>query len=555
MKLRIENMTRFYLTAVSFILISQFAIGQTILKKKDVQLKLEIISSEIEKKNFENAMNIFFSKTEIIQKENVSKKMLDKYNLIESTLSQKKDEFDKAKIEVEKYKKYYESNEYCKSTGLLTLNLTNENSYKESQKIQAQFKSKLLEAKQKCETNSEKLIEWEISFKTNEFEQIYHILEIGNSEKNYYTLEDKERLETLQNQLQPKFKTYNNVKENVVIAPDKIMNYINYNTLTYDQSEKLILDLTNINNSSKAEIQKLVGNNPIITDKYNETKLKIEKTLVKFKEFSEQNRPLSDNEIELYLKDNSKQLPIETIFKYFKKIDRELLPYDEWSERPAFYSIYYLDVFSYYKLNDKYDSELKKQVFKKTEEYNKLLTELKALKSQALSSFYYHIGFNNVGGESFTTRGPGYVTDGSVDYAVNYNLKLKAFAITIGEVLPYHCLSSFMPKVIDDLEFSTLPTKKVYDLWQSKNSYREILLIPTTDDIALEIETNRENIEVLLLFQIKGIEKRKLNDIDFQRDNHNNYGCKEPVEVVATKNIRLLIYNKSTNKIYFDKTY
>jgi len=51
-------MTRFYLTAISLILISQLAIGQTILKKKEVQSKLEIISSEIEKRNFENAINM-----------------------------------------------------------------------------------------------------------------------------------------------------------------------------------------------------------------------------------------------------------------------------------------------------------------------------------------------------------------------------------------------------------------------------------------------------------------------------------------------------------------
>jgi hypothetical protein len=540
-------MNKIHAIAIILILSSHVSIGQIILKKKDLQVQIDIISKEIDNENYEKAMAIFYSPSEILRKDNVSKKMLDQFNKIEYTLGEKKEEFDKIKFEVEKYKKMYESKEYCNSIKLLSMDLSNKNSYTESQKIKTQLFPKLLEAKQNCQSNREMLLEWELKFNSNEYEQIFYIFGINDSVKNYYFPSDRERYEKLLHQLQPKFDTYNSVLEKVVISPEKTIDSI-YNKLNYEESEKLINYLKDIITKSKSEIQKLEGNNPVLTKKYNETKSKVEITLENLKAYREKNKPFSKIELEQYLKDNSIKIPVEKIFNYFKEIDRNLLPHDLWSNQSKFYNLYNLDVFGYYKLNEKYDSDLKRQVFKKTDEYNQLLDSLKKFKSEYLEKFYFHRGYSSAGNESFVSKK-------SKNFDINYDIDLKGFVLTIGDVLPYHCLNSFMPKVIDNLEFSSLPTNKVYDLWQSKNSYRETLLIQTSEETALEIESNREKIDVLFLFQIKGIEKRYLNDIDFQRDNHSKDGCKKPVEVVATKNLRIMIFNKMNNKIYYDKTF
>jgi hypothetical protein len=93
-----------------------------------------------------------------------------------------------------------------------------------------------------------------------------------------------------------------------------------------------------------------------------------------------------------------------------------------------------------------------------------------------LNTIYYETGFNHVGEESFdmekNTEGQG--------YRVNYDIKKKGFFIAIGEVLPYHCMSAFCPKVIQSVEFKQLSITKQYNLnvGNSKRSYTQYLFLP-----------------------------------------------------------------------------
>src|ERR1035437_8941565 len=81
-------------------------------------------------------------------------------------------------------------------------------------------------------------------------------------------------------------------------------------------------------------------------------------------------------------------------------------------------SIYDLDVFSYYNLND-YNSDLKQAVFKKTEEYQNKLTELKSTKAEMLKTTYY-VKLEKAFGDS--------------EYgSVNYDIKRKGFEIVRSE--------------------------------------------------------------------------------------------------------------------------
>lgn len=523
-------MTRFYLTAISLILISQLAIGQTILKKKEVQSKLEIISSEIEKRNFENAINIFFSKTEIIQKENVSKKMIDKYNSIEITLTQKKTEFDKNKIEVEKYKKYYESKEYCKSTELLSLNLTNENSYKESQQIQAQQNSKLIEAKQKCETNNEKLTEWEAKYKSNDFEHIYPIFDISYSEKNYYSSTDIERLEKLQNQLQPKFSKYKAVKNEIIAKPERIINGIDFNTLTYEQSEKLKLELININNTSMIEIKKVEGNNPILIKNYNEIKSRIDKTLIELHKFSEANKPLTNSEISQKVF-SGKDISIDFIENKCKKGDADI------------FNIYDLDVFYYYSLEG-YDTDLKKEVYKKSKDYQEQLAELKKLRTDLFNTTYY-------------------VKEEELFNSVEYDIKKKGFNLTINTNWGMGTASAKPPKSVSVaygflssgyVQLKKLPSIEVADNFFGQGIKNEMLFIPVDEIKGLEIEENKEDIVVYYLFKPSNKESVKYK---FYNNVSNSYAGWYDMtsKVITSLTLRIIVANKNSGKIYYDKIY
>lgn len=531
--------------------------GQSILKKKEVSTKLDHISTNIQNKEFEKAMTIFYNEKEIISEDKVKKGDRDQYNKIMSKLEERKIEFDRNNEKVNAYQKQYDSAEYCSAIDLLDLSLNKENSYKETRDAQNKLRSSLTRIKQKCEENSNNILQWKKDYKNQDYEKLYGPIDISFSEKKYFYSNDLSELEVLHKKIKDKYEVYNSVKLQTITAPEEKMNsFANFNTLTYEQSEKYIQELTTILRVGKSEIEKLEGFNPILMQRFADLEPEIKNNIVDLQEFSDLNKPLSNQELMDYLTNQTIKLSIEQIFKYFDKIDQSLIMYDEYSEMPEFQSILELNVYEYFDLQGRYNSELGKQVFEKTDDYQNYRNELERKRKHILENFYYHMGLNRVGGEKFTTSGPGYFIDGSEDFSVNYDLKKKGFPITIGKVLPYHCSGSFMPKTISHLEFPNIPTTKVYDCTtNSENSYREIFLISVSEETALEMENNRSNIEILWLFQIKGIEERQLNDIDFKRDNRNNYGCEEPVDVVATKSLRLIVYNKSTNNIYFDKMY
>jgi hypothetical protein len=381
-------------------------------------------------------------------------------------------------------------------------------------------------------------------------------MDIKLSEKNYFNPKDLQKLEILQKNINDKYKVYNNVRNQIINTPkEKINSAINLNEITYDQSDKYIKELSIILQVANSELQNLEGNNPILVQEFEDLKPQIKERLDELHRIRELIKPLTSSNLTEYLTNQAKKLSIAQIFQYFEEVDRRLVKSDQWSEMPDFQSIFESNVYEYFNLKGVYSSDLKKRVFEKTSEYQNYLNELTQKRSEILSNFYYHKGFNRVRGETFTTERLN-LSKGTTHFIINYDLRKKGFLISIGDVLPYYCSVSFMPKIISQLEFLNLPTSKVYDLTNnSENSYREIFLITVSEEVALEMENNRSNIEVLLLFQMKGIEKRKLNDIDFRRDTRNNNGCKELVDVVATKNLKLIVYNNSTNKIYFDKIY
>lgn len=248
-----------------------------------------------------------------------------------------------------------------------------------------------------------------------------------------------------------------------------------------------------------------------------------------------------------FLTNSQVNLTPSQIISNFRIADQNWL--NQFSGPARFESAYNLNVFDYFKLSETHDSDLKKEVFKKSTDYRILLDSLNKIKFNYLNSVYFQTGFNNVGEETFDMEN----NNEEQGYQVNYDIRMKGFFIGIGVVLPYQCFTAFCPKVIEDIEFKQLTIAKKYNLKSnSDKSYTQYLFISMDANKALEIENNRNQIEILRIFNITGLYSKTFNDADFIADNHGQT-CK--VKVVKGGSMRLLIYNKGTDQVYFDKLY
>lgn len=273
-----------------------------------------------------------------------------------------------------------------------------------------------------------------------------------------------------------------------------------------------------------------------------------------------QNNILEETKNQFLISSQVKLTPSQIISNFKEGPDfrsgERWLKEDVSAKSTPFESSYKLNVFDYFNLTETYDSELKKEVFKQTTEYKLLLDSLKNIKADYLSSLYYLTSFDKFKEDVFIKTKFDNSGRERTEYQVNYDIQKKGFLMDIGEVLPYHCVRNFLPRVIEDIEFKQLPIHKKYNISNSKNSYTQYLFIPMDASTALEIENNRIDIGILLVFEIKGIYKAQFNDNDFIKDSYgyvNKKICK--VEVVKGGNLRMLIYNKKSEVIYYDKLY
>jgi len=194
--------------------------------------------------------------------------------------------------------------------------------------------------------------------------------------------------------------------------------------------------------------------------------------------------------------------------------------------------IYDLDVFQYFNLYD-YDTELKQSVFKKTEEYQTKLAELKSAKAEMLKTTYY------------TSHTEAFSSD------TNYDLKRKGFEIDLGWNLGMGTEGARTPKSINGFLFKALPSKQVPEpLFFGTGVNSEKLFLPMTEEAGLEIENDKKNIDVYFFFTPTGKEKtvfKFLNsDSKWYNITHND---------LKADKVRIIVAHKSTGKIYLDKTY
>jgi len=509
--------------------------AQTILKKKEVSEKLVQIKTEIDENNYEAAFNIFFDKENVILAENVKKKEIEKYNGIKATLENKKNEFEKTNDKVESLITAYNSKNFDKAIELLSIKLSKENSYKKTQKKLEEILPKIKTTKSSCEENKVNIAKWKQGFENQEYENIYKILDYSNTFSNCFYKSDFSELRELQNDLKPLHEIYISTQENTVDKPQKVLKGINYSYLDYEKSIQLIEQLNGFLASINSEPEKLKGKNPLLSDKIKDTKQEIEKELIKLKEFSDANKPLSPTEIKALLF-NPKKISIPQIEKYFNPIDED----DIWDLG----NIYNLDVIRYYDLKE-YDTELKQEVFKGTSEYKTKLSELKKLKNESVNTFYC-LTLND--GSYDNKR---MLTDGGSGgkYPVEYDVKKGGFNINLGA---FNMAMGGLPQVYRErFEMKSIPIKKIQayneygQLYDDYSFYRQMAFFPMDKSTGLKFEKNRENIKVIALFKIDKIDIRKVLRISYY-----DYWY-----IASISKVRIIAYNKQTDEIYYDKIY
>jgi len=329
------------LTLLLLIISSLSLNAQTILKGKSLSERLQEIEVLINQKRFEQAIELFNSKTEIISIEKIKKDEIEKYNYIKTFLTNKEKEFKKSENDLIKWSDLFTNKDFEVLLSIFPINLRSDG-----------FKNSSYP-------------------KYNELNQF-----VITWKEQYNTCYEKCNNQQLKSLLRNKTNSYKQAIE-----------YL-------EQLKKELVILENI--------EKPIGNIPNLEECISTTKQSIIKRIKEVESYIEENKPLTQNEIKSLFQNNN--LTIAQIKKYANFIEKrnsEIFIYINYKEKQLklklweFADLLELDVVRYHKLWDTYDSELKVKAFSNTDEYKKLYSEMKQLYDYVVNAYFYMpINFN-----------------------------------------------------------------------------------------------------------------------------------------------------------------
>lgn len=192
-------------------------------------------------------------------------------------------------------------------------------------------------------------------------------------------------------------------------------------------------------------------------------------------------------------------------------------------------SILNLDVLEYYDLKKQYDTDLKKKVFKDSDEYKSKLAELEKKKADLKQTTYY-LDFE-----------PTYYERNNL---IKYDLNSKTFEVT-NEIYS----DDFYNKP-NYLQFDQIIFKCPTGIMNERKQFeaggvdfiRQNIKFKIEDEaLALKIEENRSNLKLLFVF--KFTEATPFEGVDF-------FGRKTTLYALANTLEKVIVYNSSTGEIY-----
>lgn len=194
----------------------------------------------------------------------------------------------------------------------------------------------------------------------------------------------------------------------------------------------------------------------------------------------------------------------------------------------AFY-IHTLNVFEYYNLLDKYDTELKRITYTKTKDYQTQLNELKKKKKEISSCWFYYKLEKPFSKDAF-----------NIGKSNDYNIKTNGFIIASksADYSESDILLSSRDSDEDNqigviFQCSTLLPK--YELTKYREPLHGLFFLPMGQSQGLKIENNREKCDVHFLFKISG--------------------SNEKANVLYASTVRVIVAHEDSGEVYYDKIF
>jgi len=214
-----------------------------------------------------------------------------------------------------------------------------------------------------------------------------------------------------------------------------------------------------------------------------------------------------------------------------------------------------LDVLTYFKLSQ-YDTDLKRSVFRKSEEYAQRLAELKDVRRGLLATPYY---VRVVSGKKIG----------------NYDTKRRGFTIHLGTNIGILAYDPRAPKSVSGVLFPDLPTQlreagkagedQLFQRGELTTAalraldmpgvYDEHLFLPMTEVQGLAVEENRDAVAVYILFNAIGTKTARFEFRGIMLSGADLGLSEVEQRVVVADSVRLVVGNTRTGEVYFDRRY
>lgn len=475
--------------------ISFNSFSQNTLKGGKLKKELIYIKEAIDNNNFEEAMTHFYSEDNLIILVNVNKKQQTLYSNISEVLNQKKKIFENNEIKMKQYQKDFDNKRFCDALEIFQLNLSNTNSYTETQISQNILIEALSTTPSKCNDNQQLMNSIDENINNNNLELVYNIFLIADIDLQYFYSEDTIKLRNYKEILHNDYTNYINTFEDVISDPLNSIKFIDYSNMSYWEAVNKIDYLTSVINTAPQKINNLKGRNPKINQSFQQVDSIIDMTLVSLEYIRQKAQPLSPKQIERLFSQKRnlseiRQYANEIVGSYddFDRVNCTINGVKKTFEYDRFCDLMALDVVSFNKLGRQYNSELKRAMFKKTSSYKELYDEMKK-DYDCLKDAYY------------------FITDG---ISGSYNMNSKCFKIW-GQV---HDINN--PQLgynTQYIQYYSLALRKPYNIKKSEkysyirgsddyflNTYWYVPI--TNEDNAFKIENAGKSAKVLVLFKI-----------------------------------------------------
>jgi hypothetical protein len=192
-------------------------------------------------------------------------------------------------------------------------------------------------------------------------------------------------------------------------------------------------------------------------------------------------------------------------------------------------SILKLDVFEYYDLNEQYNSDLKKKVFKESEAYKEKLAELQKKKTELKQTTYF-LDFE-----------PTYYERNNL---IEYDLTSKTFKVD-NEIYTDDFYNKPSYLQFDQIIFKTpigiTVDRKPFESGGVAFIRQSIKFKIDSDSLALKIEENRSNLRLLFVFKFS--DAVPFEGLDF-------FGRRTTLYALANTLEKVIVYNSSTGEIF-----